>query len=70
MKNIQTHIEEDTEKLNDPMINSQSRRHYEEELLALKKYQERHPHDDHDPTNLELFCDENPGAIQCRIYED
>jgi hypothetical protein len=52
------------------MISSQSRRHYEEELIALQKYQERHPNNDYDPSNLELFCDENPGAIECRIYEN
>jgi hypothetical protein len=70
MENIQKHIEEDNKKINDPMISSQSRRHYEEELLALQKYQERHPNNDYDPSNLELFCDENPGAIECRIYEN
>lgn len=52
------------------MISSQSRRHYEEELEQLEKYHEKHPEDDHDPTPLELFCDENPNALECRIYED
>jgi hypothetical protein len=52
------------------MVSSQSRRHVEEELESLEKYQERHPEDDHDPTPLELFCDENPDALECRMYDD
>jgi hypothetical protein len=28
------------------------------------------PDDDHDPTPLELYCDENPAALECRVYED
>lgn len=70
MENIQNHIQYDKNKIEDPMISSQSRRYYEDELEKLEKYYERHPEDDHDPTPLELFCDENPGALQCRIYED
>lgn len=70
MENIQKHINHDLEKLNDPMISSQSRRHYEEELEQLEKYHEKHPEDDHDPTPLELYCDANPEALECRIYED
>lgn len=70
MENIQKHIQYDQNKIEDPMISSQSRRHYEEELEQLEKYHEKHPEDDHDPTPLELFCDENPDALECRIYED
>jgi hypothetical protein len=42
----------------------------EGELDSLEKYQLNHPDEDHDPTSLELFCDENPDASECRIYED
>ena len=63
MENIQKHIKYDQDKIGDPMISSQSRRHYEEELEQLEKYHEKHPEDDHDPTPLELFCDENPAAL-------
>jgi hypothetical protein len=70
MENIQKHIEDDYNKLSDPMISSQSRRHYEDEVEQLERYHQRHPEDDHDPTALELFCDENPEALECRIYED
>jgi hypothetical protein len=70
MENIQKHIDYDRQILDDPMVSSQSRRHVEEELESLQKYQERHPEDDHDPTPLELFCDENPDALECRMYDD
>lgn len=70
MENIQKHIDYDKEILDDPTVSSQSRRHVEEELESLQKYQERHPDDDHDPTPLELFCDENPNALECRMYDD
>ena len=70
MENIQKHIDYDRQILDNPMVSSQSRRHVEEELESLEKYQERHPEDDHDPTPLELFCDENPDALECRMYDD
>lgn len=70
MENIQKHIDHDKNILDDPLVSSQSRRHVEEELESLQKYQERHPEDDHDPTPLELFCDENPNALECRMYDD
>lgn len=70
MENIHQHIEKDRKILDDPMISAQSRRHTEEELESLQRYRERHPEDDHDPTSLELFCDENPDSLECRIYDD
>lgn len=70
MENIDNHIEANINILNDTLISPQSRRHTEQELAALKAYKEKHPDDQHDPTSLELFCDDNPGAIECKIYED
>lgn len=70
MENINQHIQKDKEELNNPTISSQRRRHIEDELQQLEAYQERHPNDDHDPTSLELFCDANPDAPECLIYED
>jgi hypothetical protein len=70
MDNIQKHIEKDKNILDDPTISPQSRRHLEDELDALQSYKENHPEDDHDPTPLELYCDANPNALECRIYED
>lgn len=68
-KNIQQHIDDDRKELDGGSISSQRRRHLESELESLEKYHEHHPEDSHDPSPLELFCDENPDALECRIYE-
>jgi CP12 domain len=70
MENIDAHIEQDRRILDDPQISPQSRRHTQEELAALEAYKANHPGEDHDPTALELFCDSNPNALECRVYED
>jgi hypothetical protein len=70
MGNIDQHIQKDVAILNDPTISAQSRRHTEEELAALEAYKVNHPEDSHDPTTLELYCDSNPDAPECRVYED
>jgi len=67
---IDQHIEKDKRELDDPSISSQRRRHLESELTSLESYKTKHPDDTHDPSSLELFCDENPDASECRIYED
>jgi hypothetical protein len=46
------------------------RRHTADELEHLEAYHEKHPEDHHDPTAFEMYCDENPEALECRIYED
>lgn len=70
MKSIDDHIKHDEDLLEDPLISPQSRRHTEEELEALKAYKEHHPEDGHDPTPLELYCDANPEAPECLVYDD
>jgi hypothetical protein len=70
MESVEQHIEHDKNLLDDPTISAQSRRHTESELESLEKWVENHPDDHHDPTALELYCDENPGALECKIYED
>ena len=57
MNDIQQHIDKDRKLIEDPTISPQMRRHTEEELQALEKYQQRHPEDSYDPTPLELYCD-------------
>ena len=69
-KSLQQHINDDQDELDNPNISSQRRRHLENELDALERYQINNPDNDHDPTSLELFCDLNPEAQECRIYED
>lgn len=70
MENIEQHIEADREELSNPQLSPQRRRHIEDELEQLEAYRENHPNETHDPTPLELFCDANPDAAECRIYED
>jgi hypothetical protein len=70
MENIEAHIQKDKEILEDPTVSPQMRRHIEGELEELKSYQERHPENTHDPTPLELYCDVNPDAPECKIFED
>ena len=69
-RNIQQHIEDDYKELDNSMISSQRRRHLQDEVKSLENYRKNHPEDDHDPSPLELYCDENPDAAECRIYED
>lgn len=75
MENIEQHIEADKKILDDPQTSPQARRHTEEELAALEAYAEHHKEeieagDHHDPTALELYCDANPSAPECLVYED
>ena len=70
MDSIEQHIEADKEELSNPQLSPQRRRHIEGELEELEAYAERHPDDHHDPTPLELYCDSNPNALECRVYED
>jgi hypothetical protein len=69
MKNIDEHIAKDKDILDNPITSPQARRHTQEELESLETYKLNHPDDDHDPTPLELFCELNPDALECRIYE-
>jgi hypothetical protein len=66
---INTHIKKDKELLDDPMISAQTRRHIEGELNQLEKYKKNHPSDTKDPSPLELFCDENPDARECKVFD-
>lgn len=68
-KTIQDHIEQDIKQLSDPLINSQRKRHLECELDELNRYRVTHPNDDHDPTPLELYCNDNPDSLECKIYD-
>lgn len=70
MENIHQHIDQDKRILDDPQTSPQARRHTEQELASLERYAKRHPDDNHDPSSLELYCDDNPDAPECRIFED
>jgi len=70
MRTIEDHIEKTSTELYDPGISSQRHRFLEQELEDLQMYKSNHPEDHHDPTPFELFCDQNPEALECRIYEN
>jgi hypothetical protein len=75
MENIEAHIAKDKEILQNPMTSPQQRRHIEEELHELEVYVENHKEeieagDHHDPTALELYCEVEPGAPECKIFDE
>ena len=75
MENIEQHIQKDKEILQDPTTNPQMRRHVEGELRELEEYAENHKKeieagDHHDPSPLELYCDQEPGAPECKIHDN
>ena len=75
MESIEKHIKKDEEILSNPTTSPQQRRHIEGELQELKVYADNHKEDiaagdHHDPTALELYCEIEPEADECRIYDD
>ena len=74
-RTVEQHIVDDKNILENPTTSPQQRRHIEGELEELNVYVENHKKDieegdHHDPTMFEMYCDENPEADECRIYED
>ena len=74
-RTIEQHISEDHQILEDPNISPQRRRHIQDELSHLERYAKEHKKDieegdHHDPTDFEMFCDEEPWADECKLYED
>lgn len=69
-RTLQQHINDDKDELDNPNTSSQRRRHLENELDSLEQYQINHPDEDKDPTPLEVYCDTNPDAPECRIYDN
>lgn len=70
MNDINTHIASNRKILDDPTSSPQLRRHVEEELSQLEYYKGRHPEETRDPSSLELYCELNPHASECKIYDD
>ena len=75
MESIEKHIQKDKEILEDPTTSPQQRRHVEEELHELEVYAENHKEeiaagDHHDPTALELYCEMEPGAPECKMHDN
>ena len=75
MDSVEKHIEVDKKILEDPTTNPQQRRHIEGELHDLEDWVEHHKEeieagDHHDPSPLELYCDQEPGAPECKIHDN
>ena len=72
MKSIDEHIQKDQTDLEVAKAESNQAkvRHIADELQSLKEYKEHHPKDNHDPTSLELYCEANPEADECCVYDD
>jgi hypothetical protein len=75
MENIESHIAKDKEILDNPMTSPNQRRHIEGELQELEVYAENHKQeieagDHHDPSPLELFCEMEPSALECKVFDD
>lgn len=68
-RSLQQHINDDRDELDNPNTSGQRKRHLEDELVSLEQYQANHPDTDHDPNSFELYCDLNPEAPECRVYE-
>ncbi len=72
MKSIDEHIQKDKQDIEQARAAGDlgKVRHLEEELKSLEEFKSHHPEDSHDPTPLEVFCDLNPEAPECRVYDD
>lgn len=66
---INQHIQKDKKILDDPTTSPQQRRHVEAELESLEKYHTAHPEVEKDPTPLDLYCNDNPDALECKAYD-
>lgn len=67
---LQQTINDICEELESPAINKQRKRYLDNYLLELLEYQKHNPESLDCPTHLELYCDLNPDAPECRIFDD
>ena len=72
MTSIDEHIRKDQIEIETAKAvgNEAKVRHLEDELKSLEEYKSHHPEVDHDPNSLEVYCDLNPEAPECRVYDD
>jgi hypothetical protein len=67
---LQKFINNICEELENASSNEQRKRYLQAHLEELLVYQKNHPDAIEIPNSLELFCDLNPDAQECRIYDD
>lgn len=70
MESVEKHIEHDKKILDDPLTSPQAKRHVEDELQSLERWVETHPDDHKDPSPMELYCNDNPDALECKMFDD
>ncbi len=72
MSDIDSHIARDRAELEEARAtgNEGKARHLEEELSGLEEYRTLHPDEVKDPSPLEVYCELNPSAPECRVYDD
>lgn len=51
------------------LCSRQRRKYLENELERLLAYQEAHPNQEKAPTHFQLYCFENPSAIECLLFD-
>ena len=67
---LQQVINDVCEELESPSINRQRSRYLKNYLSELLDYQSHNPTAIDCPTHFELFCDLNPDAPECKIFDD
>jgi hypothetical protein len=67
-KNIINYIESIENELDGQILNKQRKRHLIDELDQLKFYLANHPEVEEVPSSLELYCEKNPDARECKIF--
>jgi hypothetical protein len=72
MNTIDDHIQKDQQDIEAAKAAGDKAKvaHLEDELKDLLEYKQHHPEDSHDPTPLEVYCDLNPDAPECLVYDD
>ena len=72
VESIETHISQDSDELAKAEASGDKAkaRHYATELEGLETYRSHHPGEHKDPSSLEVDCDLNPDAPECRVYDD
>ena len=72
MESIDEHIQKDQSEIEAAKAAGDEAkvRHFTDELKSLEEDKKEHPGDSHDPTSLELHCEANRDADECRVYDD
>jgi len=51
------------------LCSRQRKKYLENELRMLLAYQEKNPTQEETPTPFQLYCFENPEALECRVFD-